>query len=319
MALHEFSLIDHYFKGLTSTRKDVIFGIGDDAACLRLPEGQDLLVSTDTLVSGVHFLPEWSAYDIACKAVMVNLSDIAAMGGIPCWISLALTLPAINSAWLEAFSQGLQDSLKNYELALIGGDTTRGPLSITITVQGMVPKGQAVTRSGAAPGDSIFVSGELGAAALAIKTLKDPAITEDDRKILMHALHHPLPRVDFVPFIRDYASAAIDISDGLAADLNHVCESSKVGACLMKEAIPLHPLLFRYLAEEAYPLALHGGDDYQLCFTVAANKVAACKKAMDAAKLSYSCIGKIEKQKGLRLSKGSGEMVDCNPLGYSHF
>ena len=319
MALHEFSLIETYFKPIIQARDDVIFGIGDDAACLRLPEGYDLLVSTDTLVSGRHFLPEWNAYDIACKAVMVNFSDIAAMAGRPCWISLALTLPEVNTAWLEALSQGLKDALKAYEVALIGGDTTRGPLSITITVQGLVPKGQALRRNGAAVGDSIFVSGMLGAAALAVLCLKDKAIRDQDRAVLMNTLHHPTPRMDLAPYLRQYASAAIDISDGLAADLHHICQSSKVGACLQQDAIPIHPLVLQYLQDKAYDLALHGGDDYQLCFTVPPDKVDVCTKALEEAQLTCYRIGEIEGPPGLRLSKSNKEIIDCSVRGYTHF
>lgn len=315
----EFAVIDRYFKNIRDRRDDVRAGIGDDAALLRISEGCDLLVSTDTLVSGVHFLPEWNAYDIACKAVMVNISDIAAMGGDACWISLALTMPEIDTDWLEAFSKGLQDSVLDYDLALVGGDTTRGPLSITITIQGQVPKGQAVRRSGAQPGDSVFVSGDLGAAAFAIQTLNDSSIKRDDEAILMQKLHHPVPGTAFVPYLRQYASAAIDISDGLAADLHHICESSEVGASLIRETIPVHPLVRQYTGEKALDLALHGGDDYQLCFTVAADKLAACKEALNAAGLACTCIGQIEKQKGLRLRLDSGEIVDCNFKGYTHF
>jgi thiamine-monophosphate kinase len=300
-------------------RDDVIFGIGDDAACLRLPEGYDLLVSTDTLVSGVHFLEEWNAYDIACKAVMVNFSDIAAMGGIPCWITLALTMPSINTAWLDAFSQGLKDSLQEYQVALIGGDTSRGPLSITITVHGLVSKGQAVRRKGASVGDSIFVSGTLGAAALAVLVLENNTISTPDRAVLMDKLHHPIPRIDLAPYLRQYASAAIDISDGLAADLNHICQASQVGACLKQDAIPIHPLIVHYMKDKACDLVLHGGDDYELCFTIPSAKVEAFTKAIVAAQLTCYRIGTIEQALGLRLSTSDNEIRDCSLRGYNHF
>ena len=223
-----------------------MFGIGDDAACLQIPAGTNLLVSTDTFVSGVHFLPEWYAYDIAFKSVMVNISDMAAMAAQPCWLTLALTLPELNQVWLESFVQGLKDSLNEFNIDLIGGDTTHGPLSITLTIMGLTPEGQALRRCGAKPGDIILVSGELGAAALAVKLLTKAAVPEEDKAELMAKLLHPKPRVDLIDFLRAFATSAIDISDGLSADLNHICVASGVGACLTKMAIPVYALLNKY-------------------------------------------------------------------------
>ena len=264
LAMNEFSLIDQFFKPLSLKRGDVLLGIGDDAACLSMPSGMNLLVSTDTLVSGVHFLPQWKAYDIACKAAMANISDMAAMAAEPCWATLALTLPEMNQQWLDSFSRGLSDSLKQFNIDLIGGDTTHGPLSITLTLLGLAPQGQEVRRSGAKPGDIILVSGNLGAAALAVQLLDVHDIPALDKAHLMERLIHPKPRVDLISILRANASAAIDISDGLSADLNHICVASGVGACLNKEAIPLHPLLNTYCGDKAVDLALTGGDDYAL-------------------------------------------------------
>ncbi len=317
--MDEFSLINQFFKSIPHQRKDVTFGIGDDAACLEIPDGMQLLVSCDTLVENVHFLSEWDAYDIACKAVMVNVSDIAAMGGTPCWLTLALTLPELNQQWLQRFSQGLHDSLSCYNIALIGGDTTRGPLSVTLTIHGVVPKGTALRRSTAIPGDKIYVSGELGGAALAVANLTRQDIDEHDSSLLMQKLLHPVPRIDLGPYLRAYASSAIDISDGLSADLNHICEESQVGACLFLQNIPIHPLIKKYHGNNALDFALSGGDDYELCFTVAPQYEE--ELLMSIARQGLSCyrIGMIEKQRGLRAKKIDGDIVPLEVLGYRHF
>lgn len=317
--MNEFSLIDVFFKKPAHTRADVVFGIGDDAACLTVPKDHQLLVSTDTLVADVHFLSSWDAYDIAYKAVMVNISDIAAMAAIPCWISLALTLPEPNKSWLKHFSKGLHDSLKRFDIALIGGDTTRGPLSITITIHGLVPAGKAVRRSGANPGDKIYVSGELGAAALAVSFLKRNDINQSDQQTLMQKLQYPSPRVDLAEILQTYASAAIDISDGLSADLNHICVASEVGACLDYPAIPVHPLVKKYQQTKATDFALCGGDDYELCFTVPSQKEEAFLAALSKQGVHCYLIGVIEKNQGLRAIIREGDTVILEPRGYSHF
>lgn len=317
--MNEFSLIDVFFKKPASTRADVVVGIGDDAACLDVPPAHQLLVSTDTLVADVHFLSDWDAYDIACKAVMVNVSDIAAMAAKPCWLSLALTIPELDTTWLQRFSQGLHASLKQFDIALIGGDTTRGPLSLTLTIHGLVPTGKAVKRSGAQPGDKIYVSGELGAAALAVAFLHQDDLPEPDRRELMLKLQHPQPRVDLADILQGYASAAIDISDGLSADLNHICVASKVGACLSLSAIPIHSLVREYQRANAANFALTGGDDYELCFTVAPQKEEQLLALLAKAGLRCYRIGVIEEKTGLRARTENGEVLSLTPSGYSHF
>lgn len=317
--MNEFSLIEKFFKPLSLKRDDVLLGIGDDAACLHVPEGMNLLVSTDTLVSKLHFLPTWGAYDIACKSVMVNVSDLAAMAAQPCWATLALTLPEIDEDWLYAFARGLKDSLQQFNMALIGGDTTRGPLSITLTVFGYAPHGQELRRSGAKPGDIILVSGQLGAAALAVTLLEVDDLPAPDKTELMNKLIHPKPRVDLINFLRLYASAGIDISDGLSADLNHICIASEVGACLNKEAIPIHPLLNKYCHDKAVDLALTGGDDYELCFTVPEHKLDVLLTALKKAGLVCYSIGVIEKMPGLRIKMAGDQCEELIPKGYSHF
>ncbi|MBL7480064.1 thiamine-phosphate kinase [Legionella bononiensis] len=317
--MNEFSLIDYYFKSFPVRHKEVMYGIGDDAACLHLPQGFDLLVSTDTLVSGVHFLLEWDPYDIACKAVMVNVSDMAAMAAEPRYVTLALTLPEIQQHWLERFSQGLRDSLDRFHIDLIGGDTTHGPLSITLTIMGLAPHKKSIRRSGAKSGDVILVSGLLGAAALAVKTLDDQNIPADEKAELMHQLLHPNPRVDLINLLRQYATSAIDISDGLSADLNHLCIASGVGACLNERDIPVHPLVGKYMKEQAVDLALTGGDDYELCFTVNSSQLEQLKHELNELNLECYPIGVIEELPGLRIKTSNNQLEELKPVGYSHF
>lgn len=317
--MDEFSLIDHFFKPLDCKRDDVLLGIGDDAACVRVAQGMNLLVSTDTLVSGVHFLPQWSAYDIAYKSVMANVSDMAAMAADPCWVTLSLTLPELNQQWLTLFAQGLKDSLSQFDMALIGGDTTRGPLSITLTVFGTTPKDKTISRNGAKPGDIIVVSGELGAAALAIKFLENQKMPQEDKSELMNKLLHPKPRIDLVDFLRRYATAAIDISDGLSADLNHICVASNVGACLNEGSIPVHTLLDKYWPDNAVDLALTGGDDYELCFTVPEHRLVSLMDECKEAHLHCYPIGVIEATPGLRMKDVNNHCHVVKPAGYSHF
>ncbi|WP_454780579.1 thiamine-phosphate kinase [Legionella sp. WA2022007384] len=317
--MDEFSLINHFFKPLDCEREDVLLGIGDDAACVQVSQEMNLLVSTDTLVSGVHFLPQWNAYDVAFRAVMVNVSDMAAMAAKPCWITLALTLPEFNQQWLTLFTQGLNDSLNQFDMSLIGGDTTQGPLSITLTVFGTAPNGKAISRKGAKPGDIIVVSGELGGAALAVKLLENQHISEQDKAELMGKLVHPKPRVDLIEFLRGYATAAIDISDGLSADLSHICVASGVGACLNKEAIPVHPLLDKYWSENAVELALTGGDDYELCFTIPEYHLDSLMNDFKSANLQCYPIGIVEERPGLRMKDVNHQYHELIPKGYSHF
>lgn len=317
--MDEFSLINVFFKSKAISRDDVIIGIGDDAACLHVAENHDLLVSTDTLVSGVHFLPEDDPWDIAWKAVMVNVSDMAAMAAVPCWVSLALTLPSLDKNWLERFSAGLHSALKKYNIALVGGDTTKGPLAITLTIHGQVPAGSAVKRSTACCGDTIWVSGLLGAAAQAVAFLGNASIDKDDFETLLDKLYHPIPRIDLLPLLRDYASAAIDISDGLSADLNHICETSGLGATLFLEKIPVHPLVHKFQQAKAAHFALSGGDDYELCFTVAPARLQAFKQALIQSNIECYQIGEMDTVEGMRLIDGKGVISLLTVKGYNHF
>ncbi len=310
--MDEFALIESFFKSRQKARPDVVIGMGDDAACLQIPNQKQLLVSSDTLIANVHFHADWDAYAIAYKAVMVNVSDIAAMGGQPQWLTLALTLPGIDEIWLERFSQGL------FDIALVGGDTTRGSLSLTLTIHGLVDHGRVIKRDGAKPGDVIYVSGELAAAALAVN-LPDSILTNHCER-LMQKLQYPKPRIDLNTYLQAFASSAIDISDGLLADLNHICRASHVGACLDLANIPIHPLVKRYKPESALQLALTGGDDYELCFTVKAQQNQVFLQAISQANVTCYPIGIIEQQTSIRyknVETGTFEVLSVN--GYNHF
>lgn len=317
--MDEFALIKHFFKPISNARNDIIFGIGDDAACVEVPPDYHLLISCDTLVAGVHFLSTWDAYDIAYKAVLVNVSDIAAMAGKPCWLTLGLTLPESNPIWLQRFAKGLSDALRKFNLSLIGGDTTRGPLTISMTIHGLIPKHCAVRRNGAKPGDIIFVSGELGAAALAVEFLQQPQVDIKDRQLVMQKLLRPNPRVDLSTYLQQYASAAIDISDGLAADLNHICEESQVGACIFFDSIPIHALVKQYHGKQASQLVLHGGDDYELCFTIPKQKVVEFQRELKRNNITCYPMGEIQSSRGLWTKQTDGSIVQVSTHGYNHF
>jgi len=265
MACGEFDVIARYFDRYKHSRRDVQLGIGDDCALLTVAEKQVLAISTDTLVEGTHFLPTIDPADLAYKALAVNISDLAAMGADPAWLSLALTLPKVDEPWLAAFSDSLFEQLNYYDMQLIGGDTTRGSLSLTLTVHGLVPAGRALTRSGARVGDWIYVSGTLGdsAAGLALLQNRLTVTDEDDRRALLARHLRPQPRVLHGQALRDLANAAIDISDGLVSDLGHILKASACGARIDLDAIPYSDAMRRQVApEQALKWALTGGEDY---------------------------------------------------------
>lgn len=311
--MNEFELIKHYFHELSNQDKNVVVGIGDDAAVLDIPKGYQLLVSTDTLVYGVHFLKSDHAFDIAYKSLMVNISDIVAMGGTPKWATLSLTLPDNDDSWLQAFSNGLKKGLDDYSLSLIGGDTTKGSLSITISLLGIVPYNKAIKRQGAKENDIIMVSGDLGGAALAIS--KDLKFNNKDKEILQRKLLHPMPNVKLGQALIDKANSAIDISDGLSQDLGHILNASNLGATIELHQIPTHPLVKKYKLKKVYELALFGGDDYELCFTVPSIEAA----NYFSEKFNATKIGIIEKKPGLRGIDDKGQIHDIEIKGYNHF
>lgn len=318
LKLDEFSLIEKYFKNQTLSRPDVLLGIGDDAALLKIPPNCLLVSSTDTLVEETHFLPKTLPFDIGYKALAVNLSDLAAMGAEPAWMMLALTLPNVHKKWLDEFTDGLFQLANQFNVQLIGGDTTRGPLTITIQVQGFVPPHQALCRSGAKIGDKIYVSGTLGDAGLGLQVaLGNYNLPNEDKLFVLQRLNQPIPKIQLGIGLRELARSAIDISDGLLADLNHVLKSSHVGAHIFAENLPLSTTLQNQLPlVEAQRLALTAGDDYELCFTVPPIKENELISRLRDLKIHCCCIGEIEEKLGLRISGFSGEL---SKLGFQHF
>ena len=316
----EFDIIRHYFTSKQS-RADVILGIGDDAAILKVPEQHELVQSVDTLVAGVHFPLETSPQDIGYKALAVNLSDIAAMGAEPAWFTLAISLPEANETWLKAFSEGLSSLAKEYNVQLVGGDTTNGPLTISITINGFVATGKALTRHSAKVGDKIYVSGMLGDAALALMQWQGQCIVQKESlTYLKGRLNRPTARVELGLLLGDYASSCIDISDGLLADLGHIAERSNVGARIYFENIPRSEEFNLNLTDEALitPLVLSGGDDYELCFTVPLDKQSEFENLIKEKNISVSCIGKIEETLGVRCVKNN-TLIDVKEMGFQHF
>jgi len=262
----EFSLIEQYFRNIGNTGHLTGLGIGDDAAVVNVPDGQQIVMSVDTLIAGVHFPETTSAGDIAYKALAVNLSDLAAMGATPAWFLLSISLPEVDEVWLLEFSESLKKIAGQYEIELIGGDTCHGPLSITVQVTGLVEKDNYVTRSGAKPGDLILVSGQPGNAALGLASIqKNISLTKEIEDVAVRALNHPIPRLCLTGFLTNYASAAIDISDGLVGDLKHIIQKSGVGAIIRQTDLPVNDWIKQ---NNAYQYALNGGDDYELCLTV---------------------------------------------------
>ncbi|MCG8707138.1 thiamine-phosphate kinase [Brenneria sp. 4F2] len=318
----EFDLIARYFNRVGSSRRDVALGIGDDCALLSVAEKQLLAVSTDTLVSGIHFLPNIEPADLGYKSLAVNLSDLAAMGADPAWLSLAITLPETNSDWLSKYSDSLFELLDYYGMQLIGGDTTRGPLSLTLTIYGLVPAGRALTRRGARVGDWVYVTGSLGDSAAGLAILQNQLSIDDDaaRQALIQRHLRPQPRILQGQALRDLASSAIDISDGLISDLQHILKSSECGARINLDAIPQsHWIRDRVDADRALRWALSGGEDYELCFTVPEINRGALDIALGHLGADYTCIGQIApSSEGLRFFRGEQEIA-LSWKGYDHF
>jgi len=314
----EFELIDRWFKRMSS-RADVLLGVGDDAALLQVPPGQQLAVTVDTLVAGVHFPHETDAVSIGHKSLAVNLSDLAAMGAEPAWVTLALTLPQADEDWLAGFSHGFLELAEACGVSLVGGDTTRGPLSITVQASGFVPDGLALRRSGARPGDALCVTGSLGDAGLGLAwLLGERTLPPKVGQAVRERLDRPAPRVAAGLALRGLASAAIDVSDGLAADLRHILQASGVGATVDVDALPLsEPVRTQSDARE---LALASGDDYELLFAVAPADEQETVARLQAQGLRCTRIGRVEADPGLRLTNADGSpYAAATPRGYDHF
>lgn len=318
----EFDLIARHFAKHGADRSaGVMLGVGDDCALLSPAPGSVLAVSTDTLVAGVHFFADVDPARLGHKSLAVNLSDLAAMGAAPRWFTLALTLPAIDHVWLAAFARGLFDLANTANIRLVGGDTTRGPLSMTLTVLGEAPSDQALRRDGAKEDDDIWVSGTLGDAALGLAIRQDRYVALDaDRHLAIDRLELPTPRNNLGLALRGLATAAIDISDGLLADLGHLCERSALGANIRLAQVPMSDSM-RGLEDESIRrgFILSGGDDYELCFTAPHTAHANIRELQEQLGLPLTCIGTMRSGQGVTVLDESGLPVSLAVGGFDHF
>ena len=341
----EFDLIAKYF---TRAAKHADLGVGDDAALFRVAEGMQLAVSTDMLVSGTHFFADAAAYDIGWKALAVNVSDMAAMGAQPKWATLAIALPdvlpstptpnstptltlplkeggKISENWLAEFSRGFFACAEMFSVDLIGGDTTRGPLNISVTIMGEVPTSKALRRDAAEVGDDIWLSGTLGDAALGLAHLQDKLHSQfklDDGYIeyCLNALHRPQPRAALGLALIDLANSAIDISDGLLSDLGHILKASNVGAEILLEKLPCSLFISKHLHEkEIQQCVLAGGDDYELCFTAPPNMRTKIEKISTELNLPIALAGNIHAGSGLVVLDENKQEISLEKTGYDHF
>jgi thiamine-monophosphate kinase len=312
VSVGEFELIARLVAAAPCRRDDVVAGPGDDAALLRPPPGADLVQTVDTCLEGVHFPAGLSAADVGWRSLAVNLSDLAAMGAEPAWALLSLSMPRADEAWLEGFARGYAELAVPAGLDLVGGDMLRGPLGVTFALTGFVPPGRALRRAGARPGDGIWVSGTLGggAAGLAAWRRGDAAGAAPFLR--------PWPRLAEGRALRGIASAAIDVSDGLAQDLGHLLAAGGLGAVLELDALPLDPAAARAGPEAAARMALYGGDDYALCFTVPVEQEAALAELAADWQAPPARIGRIRAVGGLELLRG-GRPVRLESGGWDHF
>ena len=321
MGITEFSLIEQFFYQQPNKRKDVALGIGDDCALLEVPIGQQLAMTVDTMVESTHFLPSVSPKDLAWKSIAVNLSDLAAMGAEPAWLTLALSLPKTDEQWLKDFSQSFFQCADYYGLQLVGGDTTKGPLTITIQAMGFIPPKSALKRSGAKPGDIICVTGNIGDAGLGLAITKGEhrAKSSVHAQMLEDRFNRPVPRVAAGIALRNIASAAIDLSDGLVGDLSHLLKESGVGANVDLGALPMSEALrSECSADAAIDYALASGDDYELCFTIPEENLDKLEQACKSTNCGFSQIGRITGGSEIRFCRDN-KTVEINLSAYQHF
>lgn len=314
----EFELIRHYFAAAACAQaaEGVVLGIGDDCALLGVPAGEQLAVSTDTLVAGVHFPADANGRLLGQRALAVSVSDLAAMGAMPLAFTLALTLPDVCTDWLADFTAGLDSMARHCGVRLIGGDTTRGPLSMTLTVFGRVPSGQALTRSGARAGDLLCVGGPLGNAAGALPFVLGERAAQDGAAELLAHYWSPSPQLALGQALRGLATAALDISDGLLADCGHIASASGVALIVEQERLPLSAALRACVAEQtARQLALGGGDDYVLAFTLPTEKL----DELRASEQPVYVIGRVEAGQGVHVQDAEGRTIKPPLSGYQHF
>jgi thiamine-monophosphate kinase len=329
--MREFELIQQFFQHEQAdllleekAQASVVLGIGDDCALLQIPTNKQLAVSVDTLVADVHFPANANPDDIAERALRTNLSDLAAMGAEPLWFTLALTLPKnseyVSEEWLRGFSRGLFRTANHYEVVLVGGDTTSGPLSITIQAMGAVESHQALRRDGASIGDFVCVTNFVGDGAAALAVIQNRlTVNSTHDEYLRERFYRPTPRLVESHLLRGIASAALDVSDGLVADLNHICEASDLGAVIDVENLPLSPALLAINnLLQARTWALSGGDDYELCFTLAPEKMPELAMLIAQGKLHATVIGEMIAGSGVHCEL-EGEAFELAGQGYQHF
>lgn len=313
----EFNLIEKYFTRATLQAN---LGVGDDAALISPSQNMELAISTDMLVAGTHFFHNAAPYDIGWKALAVNVSDLAAMGAQPKWATLALALPEVNEAWLSEFSRGFFACAEQFNVDLIGGDTTRGPLNISVTIMGEVPKNHAIKRNGAQAEDDIWVSGNLGGAAAGLAHLQGKIKLKNDAlEASIQALHRPVPRISLGLALRHLANSAIDISDGLAADLGHILKASNVGADIFIKQIPHLPALQANNDAGFQAYILSGGDDYELCFTAPQTAREEIEALSNKLNLPLARIGNTCTTLGLRVYDTENKLIQLQAKGYDHF
>jgi thiamine-monophosphate kinase len=317
--LSEFDLIARYFTRAPRSLR-ITLGVGDDCALLSPAPGMQLAISSDMLVEGRHFFAGADPLQLGHKCLAVNLSDLAAMGAKPLAFTLALALPEAKADWLEPFSTGMLALADLHECDLIGGDTTKGPLNICITVFGEVPAGAALRRDAAKPGDDIWISGTLGDARLALAGYRhELELDELTLNTAATRMHAPIPRVALGLALRGIAHAAIDISDGLVGDLGHILERSGVGASIDADALPAGPMLACQPSDIRRRFALAGGDDYELCFTASAERRNDVLAASLTAGTPVTRVGCIEAAPGLRIVDGSGASLPLSLTSFDHF
>lgn len=318
--LSEFDLIARYFTRPPHPASRAALGVGDDCALLTPAPGMQLAISSDMLVEGRHFFAGADPYQLGHKCLAVNLSDLAAMGAQPVAFTLALALPEADPAWLAPFAQGMFALADAFDCELVGGDTTKGPRNICITVFGEVPPQQALQRNAAKAGDDIWVSGTLGDARLALASLTgEIALDTETQEAAAMRLHAPVPRVALGLALRDVAHAAIDISDGLSGDLGHILAASRLGASIDLDALPCGPALAQQPQDLRRRFAAAGGDDYELCFTASPKQRAAVLAAAAASGVAVTRIGGIEHAPGLRLTDAAGSALDLPLTSFDHF
>ena len=316
----EFDLIRRFFQLPGPSRHDVLLGVGDDCALLQVPPGKVLAVSSDTLVSGRHFSPDADPEALGHKALAVNLSDLAAMGAEPAWASLCITLPSPDETWLARFMRGFSRLAEEFGVQLVGGDTTRGPLAMGITVQGFADPGGALRRDGARPGDRVYVSGTLGDAGLALRARQESVLAKWASPALDERLDRPAPRVELGMRLGSFSRCATDVSDGLGVDLGHICEQSGVGAILYPGRLPLSPPVRDYVGTTGdWMLPLSAGDDYELVFTVGRERLTAFEREAARWDVPVTRIGEIEQGEGVRARMPDGALIDVGGSGYDPF